>query len=139
MGSYILLMIMGATLSVIVFSIKNKYKKLTQTGEQVEGTLQGYQLVKVKNNNVKAPVVSFVTKSGKALTQTTEESFFPSNAKKGAKVNVFYNPDDPAECMIQGKKFVVMYFAVFIGGIIFFLTGLILLLNYSGLIHILKK
>lgn len=132
-------MIMGAALSLFVFSIRNKYKKLMQGGEKVEGTLQGYESVKIKNSNLNAPVVSFVTKSGKAFTQRSEESFFPSNARKGAKVIVFYNPDDPAECMIQGKKFAVMYFVVLIGGIIFFLTGLALLLNYTGIIHILKK
>jgi hypothetical protein len=132
-------MIMGAALSLIVFSIKSKYKKLMQSGEKVEGTLQGYESVKIKNRDMNAPVVSFVTRAGKAFTQRTEDSFFPANARRGAKVVVFYNPDNPAECMIQGKKFAVMYFAVFIGGIIFFLTGLALLLNYSGLIHILKK
>ena len=138
MTSYILLMLMGAALCFVVFSIRNKYKKLMQTGEKVEGTLAGYADVKIKNMNAKVPVVNFITKAGQAVTQKSEESFFPANARKGAKVVVFYNPDNPQECMIQGKKFGVMYGVVMIGGIIFLLTGLILLLNKSGVIHVLK-
>lgn len=138
MGSYILLMIMGAAVCLFVYSINNKYKKLSQNGEKVEGMLAGYEFIKIKNNNTKVPVASFVTKTGQSITQKSEESFFPSNARKGTKVIVYYNPDNPQEFMMQGKKFRMMFIVVMIGGTVFFLTGLFLLLNYLGIVHILK-
>jgi len=129
---------MGAALCFVAFSTKSKYKKLAQTGEKTEGTLEGYESVKIKNNTVQVPVASFVTKTGKAITQKTENSFFPANARKGAKIVVLYNPEHPHEFMIQGKKFTVMNTVVMIGGIVFFLTGIFLLLNYLSILHILK-
>ena len=130
---------MGAALGLFVFLIKNKYKKLSLHGEKVEGKLEGYEAVKLKNSTAKIPVASFFTKAGQAIIQKSEESFFPANVKKGTKVIVYYNPDNPQECMIQAKKFRQMYIVVMISSTIFFLTGLTLLLNQAGIIHVLKK
>jgi len=129
---------MSAVISFIVFSINNKYKRIKQIGIKTEGILAGYETVKIKNTNAKIPVASFVTQDGKKVTQKTPESFFPANAQKGAKIIVFYNPENPADFMIQGKKFRIMYLVVMIGGSIFFLSGLFFLLNYLGALHFLK-
>ena len=138
MTSYILLMIMGGAVCFIIFSVNNKYKKLKQTGVKTEGTLAGYEMVKIKNTNTKVPVASFTTKDNRKIKQKTVESFFPANARMGTKIIVFYNPENPQEFMIQGKKFYTMYLAVLILSIIFFLSGLFFSLNYLGILYFLK-
>src|ERR1700730_6384266 len=104
MAAYIILIIMGCIICLVIHSIKRKYRRLAKTGGRAEGTLVGYAYFKIKNNNVKLPVVSFLTKENQNITNRTEESFFSSFAKIGSAVNVFYNPANPEDFMIQGKK-----------------------------------
>ncbi len=139
MTAYILLMIMGLGLCLFIFSIKSKYRQLVRKGEKTDGILQGYETVKIRNNTVKVPVVSFVTRAGQSFVLKDEKSFFPANAKKGSRMYVFYDPVNPEAFMIQGKKFNQMCIVVLAGGIVFILTGLILLLNYLDIIHWFKK
>jgi hypothetical protein len=85
MTSHILLMVMGAALCFVAYFIRSKYKKLMQTGEKTEGTPEGYETVKIKNNMVKVPVANFVTKAGKTIRQQTADSFFSCECGKRCK------------------------------------------------------
>ena len=138
MSSFILLMIISAAVCFFAYSIKKKYSSFAQNIEKVDGKLEGYQIMKIKNRDLKVPVASFVTKDGRSVVQKSETSYFTSNAKKGTPVTVCYNTDNPLEMMILGKKFGYMYGVLMICGAIFFLTGFLLLLNYEGIIHLLK-
>ena len=139
MAADILLIIMGFILCYVIFSIKKKYKYLSENGEKVEGTLVDYEYTKVKNRDIKVPVVRFATQDEQWITKKTEESYFPTTAKKGTKVIVFYNPGNPEEFLIQSKKFRLFYITILIGGIVFILSGFILLLNGLNIIHLFKN
>jgi len=138
MSSYIILIIMGVIMSVIIASTKNKYKKLSKNKEKADGVLMGYESSTVKTNNLKIPVVRFETRAKQQIVQKTEANFYSDNAKKGSKVLVFYDPANPEEFMIQSKHFQLTYSIIMIVGILFSLTGLILLLNYTGVIKLFK-
>ncbi|MBS1668143.1 MAG: DUF3592 domain-containing protein [Bacteroidetes bacterium] len=139
MTPFILLMIMGATICFLAYSIQKKYKTFAPNIEKVEGKLLGYEMEKTKNVFKKIPIVSFVTKDGDAHTQKSTDSFFSTNTKKGTAITVCYNVDNPAQIMIQGKKSGETLKVLMISAGIFFLAGLILLLDFENIIHILKK
>ena len=139
MTPFILVMIMSAAICFLAYSIQKKYKTFAPNIEKVEGTLLGYEILKTKKADKKIPIASFVTKDGQALTQKSTESFFSSNTKKGTTITVCYNVDNPTQIMIQGKKTGQAYYVLMIVAAVFFLAGLILLLNFEGIIHILKK
>ena len=130
---------MGIIICLVIQFIKSKYKHLIKKGIKAEGTLINYDLVKIKNNNVKIPVIKFTANDNQTYTLQSADSFFSSYASLGTKVNVFYNPTDPKEFMIQGKKFKTLSVTILIGGIIFILSGIILLLNQFDIVHLFKK
>jgi len=129
---------MGVILCLVISSIKNKYRNLSKNGEKTEGTLVDYEISSVKNTNLKFPVVRFITKNEQQIIKKTENSFYSTTAKKGSRVIVFYNPSNPEEFMIQGKNFKLMYGIVMAGGILFSLSGVILILNYTGVLKLFK-
>ena len=139
MTAQIALIIMGIIICLVIQFIKSKYKHLIKKGIKAEGTLINYDLVKIKNNNVKIPVIKFTANDNQTYTLQSADSFFSSYASLGTKVNVFYNPTDPKEFMIQGKKFKTLSVTILIGGIIFILSGIILLLNQFDIVHLFKK
>jgi hypothetical protein len=139
MVPFIALIVMGIIITLMISSIQRKYRRFSLQSEKVEGKLIRYELTAVRNHQVKMPVVEFTTKENRTLTGKSEDSYFSSYAKIGTKVVVFYNPSHPEKFMIQGKKFRSLYITVLVGGIAFIVSGAVLLLDHSRLIHLFRK
>ena len=92
-----------------------------------------------KNDTSKYPVVRFTTKENELFTLPVQDSYLPGRVKKGKKVTVLYNPDNPQEFAIQLPNEKLMFATVLTGSAIFILSGILLLLNQLNIIHILKK
>ncbi|MBS1599012.1 MAG: DUF3592 domain-containing protein [Bacteroidetes bacterium] len=137
MSSFILLIIMGLIMSFAIYSIKFKYKALTRGGVKVKGTLTDYEETKSNNKIEKIPVVQFSTIK-KELVEKKTDKYYLSSEKKGSKVIVFYNPDTPDEFLVIGKNFDAVSRIMIGVGILFSLTGIILLLNYTGVLKLFK-
>jgi len=138
MTPYIALIIMGIIVCLVMFSMKNKYRLLASIGEKADGTLVDFEYPKAKNNSPKLPVARFKTKDEQWITGKTENSLLSNNAQKNSQVIIFYNPANPEEFMIQGRNFKLMYLIVMAGGILFTVSGVLLLLNYAGILKFFK-
>jgi Protein of unknown function (DUF3592) len=137
MTADIFLILMGMTVLLLV--LKSRNKNLIKHGDKTEGVIVDYDSSFQKNDTNKFPVVRFTTKKEELFTITSPDGFLPARVKKGKKVTILYNPDNPKEFTIQLPNEKLMFGTLVTGAIVFTVTGLILLLNELNVIHVFKK
>jgi Protein of unknown function (DUF3592) len=95
--------IIGAVLLYLAFRIRRKVKKIARTGIHAEGTVIDLVDVNISKDIVpQFPVIRFVTLKGEGVTEQYNISA-PSLPKKGQKVDIVYNPENPKEFFINTK------------------------------------
>jgi len=139
MAAYVFLMLMGATICFIMIRSRSKKKHLYKYGQRTEAIVINIKVSDLKNDKSKYPVVQFSTATQETITATSTEGFFSSPIKKGKKVIVMYNKENPNDFMIQLPKEKMTFITVVVAGSLFFLTGFLLLLNQLDIIHLLNK
>ena len=139
MASYIILILFGSLLCYIMYSEKRKHRKFGGNSISVQGVVVDYETGGEKNQATKFPVVRFTTQNGDTVIKKSTEGFFSTRIKKGMKITVIYNREEPADFLLIQPKFQSLYITVIIGGMLFVLSGLILALNEAGIVHLFKK
>jgi Protein of unknown function (DUF3592) len=137
MTADIVLILMGIT--VLLFTVTARNKSLIKQGIKTEGVITDYETLAEKNDTNKYPIVRFTTQKEETYTLPSSDGFLPGRVKKGKKVIIMYNPENPKEFEIQLGNEKLMFITLTGGAIIFIITGLLLLLNQLDIIHIFKK
>jgi Protein of unknown function (DUF3592) len=137
MTADIFLILMGLT--VLLLSLRTRNNNLLKHGDKVAGVIVDYETASQKNDTNKYPIVRFTTQKEELFTLPSAEGFLPGRVKKGKKVTILYNPQNPKEFTIQLPNEKLMFITLISGAVLFTLTGIILLLNQLDIIHIFKK
>jgi Protein of unknown function (DUF3592) len=137
MTADIVLILMG--IIVLLFTMTSRKKSLIKQGIKTEGVIIDYETSTEKNDTNKYPIVRFTTQKEEVYTLPSPDGFLPGRVKKGKKVIIMYNPENPKEFVIQLDNEKLMFITLTGGAIVFTITGLLLLLNQLGIIHIFKK
>jgi Protein of unknown function (DUF3592) len=139
MITYIFLVLMGLAVIVMIQKNRSKISHLIKNGARTEGTVIGHSTTAEKNNNTVFPIIQFITNNQQSIRVASKEGFLPGRAKKGKKLSVIYDPTNPQDFTIELPKEKLMYITVLCGGILFMLTGILLILNQLEIIHLFKK
>lgn len=82
-----------------IFALKKK-EKLLQSGYKVEGEI----VELIEDDDLFYPVISFVTITGKRISEKyREENFSKTKWKSGDKIEVYYDPQKPEKFIIITK------------------------------------
>jgi hypothetical protein len=84
-------------------SLRRSNSKLLKTGKPSEGIVFDFVYSDNSDSNVRYPIIRFVTSDQQWITEKYNFSGLPGSFKKGQKVNVLYNPDDPKEFIIKSN------------------------------------
>ena len=100
----------------------NKRKKIIENGVGVEGTIFDYETD--YSDNMKYPIIRFVTKEGLWITKKSDYGF-TFRLKKNKKIIVIYNPENPGDFIYKTSFDVsrLSYLVLYIG-IIILLIGI---------------
>jgi len=106
------------------FQFQLKTKRLSFKGAEAEGIV--FDIVESDNINSHAnyPIIRFLTSQKEWITEEYDISVTPSLFKKGQRVSVIYNPDNPKEFFIKSESAVLMPVLAIILAIILLAAGL---------------
>jgi hypothetical protein len=93
----------GLALLYFAFTFRRTAKKLTKNGRETEGVV--FDIIESNNldNQIKYPIIRFVTTEQTWITEQYNISTLLGSFKKGQKVVVIYNPDNPREFIVKSK------------------------------------
>jgi hypothetical protein len=93
----------GLALLYVAFTFRTSVKKLSKNGQQTEGIIFDFIESDNLDNQIKYPIIRFVTTKKIWITEQYNISPFAGFFKKGKKVIVVYNPDNPKEFIVKSK------------------------------------
>ena len=118
----IILMVAGIALVIAsVYSIKSA-RKLSQKGMTTEGIVYDF-------GDDGYPIFRFTSASGEWITQQCKTGITHTGYKRGEKVTIIYDADKPADFIIKSNFGDLGAILMAIGGIGFFITGILKLLD----------
>lgn len=118
-------LIIGVVLVLYSVHSKRKISKLKRSGLEAEGII--FDLSSGGRESNDTVVVRFVTKDNVWITKEPSTYFSQSGLnliRKGDKVKVFYNPDNPDDFVIIHSSSKYFFIAIILGGLIFAAYGL---------------
>jgi len=96
----IILIVISIALLYTAFKFRLNTKKILKTGREAEGVIFDF----VQNNNMqnqaKYPIIRFITSEKEWITEAYNIAV-PGFFKKGQKVIIVYNPDNPKEFIVK--------------------------------------
>jgi hypothetical protein len=97
----IVIIAIGIALFYVAFKFRLNIKNIAKNGEQVEGIV--FDTVEDDNpkSQAKYPIIRFVTSKKEWITEQYNISTLPGFLKKGQKVIIVYNPDNPKEFFVK--------------------------------------
>ena len=125
----IVIMAMGIAVLYMAVKFRSNTKNIAKNGEQVEGVV--FDIVQDTNpqSQAKFPVIRFVTSQKEWITEQYNISTLPGFLKKGQKLIIIYNPDNPKEFFVKSRINSIVPVLLFIFGIIILSIGVIKLLH----------
>lgn len=99
----IIFLIIGAVTFIFCFYLNQKRNKLLTTGIRVDGIVYGFTSRSGDDSSANYPVIRFLTKRNEWITGTYKVSYPRFILKQGQKVEVFYNPDNPSDFILNLK------------------------------------
>ncbi|HVX50174.1 MAG TPA: DUF3592 domain-containing protein [Chitinophagaceae bacterium] len=138
MATHIIIVIMGSVLIYIILQMQSKYRAL-KNGAKAEGVIDGFETRIQKRATLTIPIIRFTTGQGQIISKASEDSVLSARIKKGVKVTVLYDPENPLHFIAKAKYFNTYSITVLVLSSIFTIFGLILILNDIGLIHLFKQ
>lgn len=107
----IILPIFGVVFLLIAFIFIFKLKKMTKNGIRTEGII--FDIEVRKNSRNPYPVIRFQTIGNVVITKVPDFYSLPGYPKKGDKVKVIYNPDDPNDFIVESNPGRIIIFILF--------------------------
>ena len=103
----IILVVIGAALLGFIFFQRKKHKRLLATGTKVGGVVFDYASDNTGSSSVgensNFPLIRFVTAQDEWITEKYNIGYPSFILKKGQLVDVFYNPEKPADFILNLK------------------------------------
>lgn len=101
----IIFIVIGALMIVAFFYHTKKTKRLTSNGIEVEGIVFDIVMSSSMNSaDAEYPVIRFLTTEELWITETYDIGVLPTPFKRGQKVKVVYNPEDPKDFILKNDK-----------------------------------
>lgn len=97
----LIFLIIGTGIMVVIFFVKQKNKKILENGIEVEGVINGFEHIDSLSNNSRFPIIRFQTQNGVLITEKANIALPPLILKKGQKVKVIYQIDNPKEFVLK--------------------------------------
>lgn len=92
--------VIGIMMIAAFFVHSKKVKRLNTNGIAVEGIV--FDLV--VSDGASNPVIRFLTTEELWITETYDIGTLPTHFKRGQKVNVVYNPEDPRDFILRSDE-----------------------------------
>ena len=129
------LLLIGIAFILLASKLIGKKKRIIQNGIEVDGIIFGFEYERSSSssnvNNLKYPLIRFLTKEGEWFTEKSDYGSNISFLKKGTKVKVIYNATNPKEFIFKTSfDFSKLNYLFLVAGIIFFIIGLWLAYKY---------
>jgi hypothetical protein len=121
---------LGIAFIIVAMTLLTKRNRIIQNGIEVEGVIFDFEISNFSNtNNMKYPIIRFVTKENSWITKTANYS--QPFLKRGQKITVVYIKDNPEEFIFKTSFDVSKLAYLFLVlGIIILLIGLWLAYRY---------
>jgi len=97
----IFIVAISIALLYVAFKFRLSTKKIAKNGTQTEGVVFDIVASNNINSQAKYPLIRFVTAKKEWITEQYNISTLPGLFKKGQKVIVVYNPDNPKEFFVK--------------------------------------
>jgi hypothetical protein len=125
----IAIMAMGIAVLYMAVKFRSNTKNIAKNGEQVEGVV--FDIVQDTNpqSQAKFPVIRFVTSRKEWITEQYNISTLPGFLKKGQKIIIIYNPDNPKEFFVKSRTNSIVPVLLFLFGMIILSMGVVKLLH----------
>jgi len=109
MNQYIIMIAVSVVLIVTALYLLMKMTRLAKTGIKAEGVVFDLEISDSNSNmgtlgKVRYPVIRFLTSDNKWITETYKLGSTAGLYKKGAKITVIYNPENPREFSIDNRS-----------------------------------
>jgi hypothetical protein len=124
----IILFAIGMGLLYTTYAVSKKYDTLLKNGERAEGIIFDFEGGGPDNPDM--PVIRFVTAQQEWITKASNISL--PHLKKGAKVTVLYDPQNPSNFVVKSSFSYLMVSLLAIAGIAAILAGVYHLLFIPG-------
>jgi hypothetical protein len=123
MIEHIITLIVGAMLILVTLILSSKQNTIRKTGITTQGIV--YDLLHDQNTsfNLRYPIIRFTTLSEEWITETANIGMFPGFYKKGQKVTVVYNQQNPKQFIVDSKANKLIIYALLIAGCMLVLFG----------------
>ena len=122
--------ILGILFLVVAYNNDKKYKTLLKTGKEVEGVvfdMDNSDSTGIDGSDSLAyPIIRFVTHKQEWITKKADFSY--SGLKPGDKLNIIYDPENPANFTIKSTIVSLMPILLMIIGTLAIIVGIVLLL-----------
>jgi Protein of unknown function (DUF3592) len=125
----ILIIAIGIALLYVAFKFRVSTQKIAEKGIETEGVI--FDVVPSKNPDSRAnyPLIRFVTTEKEWITEEYSVSTIPGLFKKGQKVTVVYNSDNPKEFFVKSPITSLVPILLTILAVIILATGICKLLH----------
>jgi hypothetical protein len=123
--------VVGALFVIISSKLKEKKMRIIENAEKVEGVVFDYESQTTEGYSFANPIIRFVTKDGLWITKAADIGVPKFFLKKGSKVSVLYNRNNPQEFVFKTYfDFTVVYTLLMIVGFALIAISLWLAYNY---------
>ncbi len=125
----IVIIAIGIALFYLAFKFRSNIKNIAKNGEQVEGIV--FDIVEDNNpqSQAKYPIIRFVTSNKEWITEQYNISTLPGLFKKGQKLSIVYNPDNPKEFFVKSAINSIAPILLFALALVIFSIGVYKLLH----------
>ncbi len=120
----IIMIAISLVLFYAAFAFRQKAKNLSGKGIEAEGVVFDIVEGDTTRSLGRYPVIRFLTSQKEWITQEYNIGISPNLFKKGQKVSVLYNPDDPKEFIIKSASTTVVPIVAIILALILLGIGL---------------
>ena len=123
MVEYIVILFLGIVMVVIALHLYHKRNRIKKNGLKTEGVV--YELFNNPSSsiNTRNPVIRFLTMDQQWITEASDIGMFPGFYKKGQKVSVVYDRENPKQFIIDSKINSLIVYVILIAGSSFILFG----------------
>lgn len=97
----LIIIIFGIAIFYVAFKFQLNTKKIAKIGEQAEGVVFDIVESSDTKSQVRYPIIRFVTSQKEWITEQYSISTLPGFFKKGQKVTIIYNPNNPKEFFVK--------------------------------------
>jgi hypothetical protein len=114
----LIILIVGIMMVVVALSLSHTKKGIKRNGLNCEGMVFDFSYDPNSSFKIRYPIIRFVTHKQEWITELANIGFSFGLYKKGQKVSVTYNPENPKEFIINSKINTLIVYTILIAGVL---------------------